>query len=960
MTSPNLEQLLARTRRSLMIADVVRCLLRAWAVVLLAFIAAVLIDAGYGLPGSGLLLLDAALLAALVYALIPLVGRLVHGPINKRHTAVYLEQHLGITDNRLINALDLADQDAPGSSAALCREAIQLGDDEAQAHTARSVIDTEPVRRTLKPAALATVALFVSYLLVPAVFHAVIPRMALPLADLPPYTRLHFEVAVNPEPVYVGKPATIRTTLTGPVLPAEAGIVFIDDGEKASPIPMTLVHDPAQNDPDAEPAHTFSVQLKRVDQPRRFYIATEKGRSSLYTLTPDTAPQFELASVRYDYPDYTRWPDTIGPLSRNGIRALEGTSVRLSVQSNVPLQNGVLRMTDPSSDESEHDKQYTLLPDPDDPRLAHVDFTLDRDGQFELSLVGIDDVPSNRTLQGECVALPDRAPKIEIAQPDRQAVVPEGWEVKAHVIAGDDFGLGDLSLHMGLNNAPTTEVPLTKTYRGASRTAASADYAFAADVFGAKAGDTIRYYAAVHDNHPGSPHAAESDIHALHIITMEQYMDLARSQYHVEELNREFEAILDRLGELASLREDLLEELTELQQRLDAGEALTENELERLAELEKQLTDYADQASALAEQLQERADQASLYDFEDAYKQMLSELANDLQAQADQAQSLADAADSLQAQDSPGSRDDFALEGAQFSLMDQPFDQATQAQTDQVEQDIEKLRLAEAMLAQGARIRQIAFEQDELAVRLSGLASLDPQSEQDSARAEALAEEQARLREALAEASQALREAAEDASEALPNMSSGAMAMADRIAELQILSTQSAAEKASLAGNGPLAHQAARDAADKLDSLLSDAPQGQAQAASGLDGCFNLPREQWQNALQQMAAGRGVPSMGSQGSSGVGMSGQMASMTMMGPSVPSQASSNSQSHAGRFGSGRGPGHRATADHNVTGFTDVIDADGTAHPADHVTLLPDVPAEYQEQAHAYFKRLAEEQ
>ena len=960
MKTPNLDQLIGRTRWSLLVANVFRGLLLAWAIVLVALLSVILIDAGLGLPGWGLLLLDVLLLAALIYALRLPAASLLRGRVSARRAAVHLEAHLPVDHNHLINALDLASQPSPHSSEALREKAVALGEADALKNEARTVVDPAPIKRAVKPAVAATLGLILLLLIALPVFRAVVPRLAMPFADLPPFTRVRFNVSYDPQPAYVGRPMTLYVKLTGPTLPSEARVVFIENDAKTDPIMMTPIADPSNKDPEAKPAHRFALPLQRFDQPISFYIDTDEGRSAVYTFSPDTAPQFQSASVHYDYPDYTRWPDSTRPLFRDGIRALQGADVSLSVQSNVNLKGGTFRLIHQDTSATPAPTDYQLTPDPADPHTARITFPLQSSGRFELSLIGTDGTPSDRTLKGDVTALPDRTPKVRIVSPDRRAVVPEGWPIETTIEAGDDIAVDNITLHLALNDAPTTPVPLDQTYQGDGRTSASAGYAFPPGVLGAKAGDTLRYYASASDNHPDPAQTAESQIHALYIITMQQYIDLARSQYRVEELNQEFDAFLKKLGQLQTMRENMLDDLADMQQRLDKGERLSTEDQQRMAELQNALADYAKQTASLADELKQRADQTALYDFEHAYKQMLRELADGLDVQSKRAEALSRALEDSHDQDSAESRSALALESSRFELADQPFDKSSQARTEQTQQDVEKLKLAEAMLTQGERIRRIAQEQDELAVRMSSLASPGKLSEQDRAHTEALSQEQARLRDELADAADKLRQAAEQAGEALPTMSRGAMDVADKIDALGIVSTQSAAEKATLAGNGPLAYQAAREAADKLDSLLSDTPQQPSQAAGDLDGCFNLPRENWHNALQQLAAGRHAPGMGEQGSSGMGRAGQSARMAMIGPPLPGQPGSDSDARSGRNAAAHGQGPNASNNPSATGYTDTVRADSANPDPDAVAHMPGVPPEYRDQAAAYFKRLAEDE
>lgn len=949
MTTPHIDQLVRHTSRSLFLAEAAGYALRALSVVIVALAATVLIDAGYALSGIGLLVLDIILILVMILAIRPVIARCIKGHTGNRETALYVERRLEITGNEFINAIDLARQESGGTSASLSAKAIEVGESMAQAVSSKPVIDRSALNSAIKPACPAVIGLLIAYLLIPSAFHAVLPRLLSPFADLPPFTRVKFDIQVEPAPIYYGKPAIIRAALFGPNVSEQAQIVFIDDGIKSPPLLMYRTQALPPDETESGADHHYLLRVERVESVRQFYITTPTGRSALHTLAADTSPLIERIAVEYDYPEYTGWPGASGPLPSSGIRALAGTRVTLRIESNVPLRGGSLQIT-PEGAAATHDHALALTPDSAAPRLASVRFPLDAPGRFVLTLTGADGKPGIKPLQGKLSALADRSPKIDIVHPERQAVVPEGWPVDTEVLAGDDIGVSAIVIHLGLNDKPTRPTDMDLSYTDINRTVAQSNYTFDLAVLGANAGDTVRYYATTTDNYPTAPQSAETPVHAIHIITMQQYLDLARAQYRIDELGREFDLFIERLADLESQRDQLLDELAELQQIMDSGEPLTDAQQQALSDLQAALTDYAQQAFDLAEELADRAEQTTLYDFEDRYKQMLGELGSQLGVQSRQSRALASAMKAMQQDDAPAQRQAVGLQAERFALLDEPFTDRMREQTEVAEQDIDKLRLAEAMIAPGERIRRIAHEQDELAVRFSGLAyprALNP-------------EEQARLRDELDEASEALREAAELASEALPNMSQGALAVADKIATQRIVPTQDAAEKASLAGNGPLAHQAAREAADKLDGLLTDVSQSQSQAGGDLDGCFQLPRDQIQNVLQQMATGRGVPSMGTQGGSGVGMSGASARMSMMGPAVPGQPGGDSAAKEGRRGGQGGRGRSVSGIEDAGDPAEVIHAGASQYHSSAARQSLNVPAEYREQAEAYFKRIAEEQ
>ncbi len=966
MTTLHIDQLIQRTGRSLWWSRITTATLTMASVVFTAVLLAVLLDAEFGFNLYGLLALDALLIVVAAIAAWPVIQRARHNKSRHRGVALTIEDRLGIPDNQLINAVDLSTQTTPTVSGTLRDAAIDRGEQVARGVVPRDVIDKAPLFRAVQIVGVIGVCFILFYVVNPSVFRAVVPRLIAPFADLPPYTSLRFDVQIKPEQVYVGKPADVRVTLSGPDLPGRAYVVFVEDGQKLPGLPMYRNTSPVQGASTAPPENNapefYTMRVDRVDQDRQFYIDTPRGRSRLYTLPTDRAPLIEHARVTLRNPDYTGWPDMTRPLSSRPLCGLAGTEVLIHVTSNVPLSGGELRLTDPENPDTSAVQTEPLVPDSIDAHAGHVGFTLQKTGTYELTLTGSDDSPGAETAAGDIKVVPDRLPKIDVVLPDRQIMVPEGWPIDVAVGVGDDIGVSRAEIHVGVNDQPTQNIPLDLSYTNANQTAGHTDHKLAPRGLGASAGDVIKYYAAVWDNHPGSPQMAETPIHFAHIITMQQYMDLARSQYRVEDLQREFESIQDQLTELAAQREALLEAIEAIQAQAGEPGTMTDQQREAVEALQRELQDYADRSGELADALAERAEQASLYEFEEPYKQMLDQLSEQLQTQSNRSDALAEAMQTMCAADNAAACAAASQAAEQFALADKPFDQAAAQQAQTTERDLERLTLAEAMIREGERIRRVAFEQAELAVRMSGLSGQTVLTEAQQQRAESLAQEQETLREDLADAAGALSIAATKAAQALPNMSAGAMAVVDQIDGLKITTTQGAAEKAARAGSGGLAHQAALKAAEDLDSLLSDS--GPAMAGSGdLDGCFSLPREQMQKAMNQMMAGMGagVPSMGTQGGQGAGMSGSVAKMAMMGPNVPGAPGESDAEGV------RGNRRQTGNGHGIPGYTteetgegaEIIHAESATRFGDGVTVQPGVPVQYREQAEAYFKRIAEE-
>jgi len=259
-------------------------------------------------------------------------------------------------------------------------------------------------------------------------------------------------------------------------------------------------------------------------------------------------------------------------------------------------------------------------------------------------------------------------------------------------------------------------------------------------------------------------------------------------------------------------------------------------------------------------------------------------------------------------------------------------------------------------MAAGERLRAVIQEQQALAQRLAEFRDKPQPIAQQQRRAQQLAQEQADLERELTEATQDLRDAAAAAEANLPRMSQGAAQMAERIDQMQIGRDMADAQAHAQQGEGRAAHESAAAAAEKLDALLSDANGLPQQGSQDLDGCFNLPREQMRQALQQMAQSRGIPGRGTQGSDGSGFSGSQARMAVQGPATRgNQNGAGEGQRTGGHGDGQGTEHGV----EVLDPHESIDPSEAARRAGGGAAMPGVPIEYRGEAEAYFRRLAED-
>ncbi|MEX0653610.1 MAG: hypothetical protein WD534_11600 [Phycisphaeraceae bacterium] len=962
MNADGLKQCLRQANRRGMAAGLLRAVGITVGTLVVALLLAVAVDAATGLPAWGLAAVDVLLLTLAVVLAVKLARQVYGWRYRPHRVAVMLERRMGWQDNRLINALHLAEPDAHHGSEQLREQAVRQGVQAAAVVPGAALVDHRQTLRGVGVAGGAALAGLLMYALAPAVFHAVLPRLFEPGGDHPPFTLLQFDITADPAPVYYGQPATIGVALRGPRLPEQANVVFVNDAGQRQRLPMYRVTSPVASASgtvgEAGEALTFQLQMEQVHRSRRFYIDTPEGRSRVQTLEMRPVPLFQRVEVSYDYPDYTGWATTSERLSPGGIRALTDTAVTLTFEANVPLAGGKMTLEPADEQAGLAPLEVTLTPDADDPTRARVRFTLGFDGRYAIVLHGADGTVSHETLRGSVRTTPDDLPRVRIAEPERQAIVPEGWTVPVQVAANDDIALDRLTLSRGVNQWPAIPTPLTAERRDRDGRQVTGEYAFDLEALGARAGDTIHFYATAYDTHPGGGQSADSAVHVFQVITMEEWAEFARQRYRIEHLEREWREMQQQLRALQAQREAALEQMTALREQMAEGGTLSEADRQRMAELAEELDAYSQEMFDLFEQIRERTEQPTLYEFERPFMDMLRRMHMEVQSQATAAADVSRAMNRARAEDTPANRQRLAEAMQRFADQQRPFTRDEVREREEAEQDLERLRLAEQLMAQTGQLQSVVEQQRELERRLARYRHRETLSPAEQLRAASLAEEQAALRREVTRVREQLRELGEQAAETLPQMSASAMDLADALEALQVERDQHDAERLAHAGQGRYAHQAADAAAEKLESLLAmcEGMGGRSTADLDIDRPLGMSQSQVRQSLQQMASARAA-GIGASGSDGSGMQGSRSRMALAGPAMSGggDADAAAQTAAGELG-GEADG---LDDAESRPAADTVAVEQTTQRGGGGAALPGVPARYRQAAEAYFQRLADD-
>lgn len=528
-----------------------------WALFVLmsACLAAIGIDAIFALPAWPRLVINGILLFTGLTAAAGLWRTVRSFRFNQRKAARRAELVLGIDDNTFINAVDLGDGSAGLTSATLRKQAITFGETLSRRFSFLETVQFGPMLLACLALLTLGVATLATWILHPPLFNRVIPRYLDVFGDHPAYTSLVFNVQVNPDPIYQGQSAVIEVGIEGIELPSDANLLQHFDQHPVS-TPML----------NTEPGK-FQLELHDIQSNMEFVVETEAGISDPFTVDVMAVPLFDKTWLTYQYPEYTGWPAKRQRLDSRGITALFGTQVKVEIESNNGLDSGKLttRLKQPkiavaeASEKPDATESTTLAARVESPNAVTGQLQLTQQSSFEISLRGTNGSISPHPLTGPVVVKPDRPPRIHFVAPDPHIIAVEDRQIPVQLHFSDDVGLKQVDFFRSVNGLGPYPRPIVGKYR--NRTAGEAQYEFDLADLGARAGDVITYYATVSDNYPvdwsnHEDHNSTTDTFVIQVISLQQYKELARQHYRMDEVLDEIQKLKRELEQPGASRRD--------------------------------------------------------------------------------------------------------------------------------------------------------------------------------------------------------------------------------------------------------------------------------------------------------------------------------------------------------------------------------------------------------------------
>ena len=228
----------------------------------------------------------------------------------------------------------------------------------------------------------------------------------------------------------------------------------------------------------------YQFLIAGVPESLEYYVEAGGMRSSSYKLNVVDLPSVKNIRVTYRYPAWTGMKDRVENPGGD-LRAVEGTTAEVAIQTDKPLATGAILLDDGS--------KLALRQRGGNELVASV--PIQKDGLYHVAAVeNGEDVRLSEDYFIE--AQKQRPPEVKIARPGRDFRATPIEEVTVQVEAKDDFGLKDVALHYSVNGGAEKTVSMlpARDARNSSGTTI-----IALEDFKIEPGDIVSLYATAKD-----------------------------------------------------------------------------------------------------------------------------------------------------------------------------------------------------------------------------------------------------------------------------------------------------------------------------------------------------------------------------------------------------------------------------------------------------------------------------
>ncbi len=801
-------------------------------------------------------------------------------------------------------------------SAALAGLAVADAAASAAAVPRAKVAPVRPLGRSLAALGLVWAAVAVAAVSLPGLTSTQWNRFLRPWADIPPFSLSSFKIEPGNVKVPYGSELEIRATVSG--APVEQLELVLESAHgREPPLPMF---------PEAN--GVWRAVLAKVVEPADYFVRAYRARSTRFRIDVVTVPLIEAARLRIAPPAYANRAAYEGPMPKEGVSGLRGTSVQIFLRSNRPLSGGSIAL-------SGSGKPAALPMKPVEPGGQEVvgQFAIAGDGKFECRVIDEAGQPSQQTFSGNVVLLADERPFVRIIQPRPMSLATPTAALPVTLAAEDDCGISRLQLFRSLNDSRSLPSDLPLPPRPPRRLDATVRLPL--ERYGLSPGDVIKLFGRVEDNDPDGAKGAESSVVTVRIINQEDFEKMVRAREGVQAMLSKYYAARRRMEALAEKAEGLRKKL----KSLPPGDKVSEGTRQELGRLQRLMRHEAGE-------IRKSAGHLTAFDLDKYLSPQLLTLAK-------MTDEMADALEKLQRE-----RDMINKKlGGKLDAMAKRLAAGRRSFAQGATEPLELLEAVLPLLADQQRFVQLALWQRDLAERL---ASLKGQEGKDNpalkARMRDLEQEQGQIREALGKLLDDIQEHSEKLPER-PELKTLRQTAQKFVKDVRASGAAEAivAAETALADFAPTrAHQKAKEAADILDKFIK-----RCGGSGGMMDCA-LKGLRFQPILCNGLGNTIAQVLGQMMGSGMGGNGMMGGYGMVGlygglPDTFGYAGEYGDSHGGGADRLAGPQGQPHGENTDEAKPDEMFSPGAASGAGEGAA----PVRYRRQVGQYFQRVAEE-
>lgn len=268
-----------------------------------------------------------------------------------------------------------------------------------------------------------------------------------------------------------------------------------------------------------------------VQQSFRFWAQSGRVQSGKHEMTVLLRPKIKDMTLTYTFPSYTEMPPLTTTQASGGIQGYPGTQVAVTFQATKPLKS--VELTELGT--------KRLLDIDATGTAATAQFTIEKSGEYRLTLTDTDDLQNRNEIVFPIVALEDQAPTVNILKPGGEVhlslddLLPLEWETS------DDFGIVKQELIWttpGRGPGMLSLDPKASTLAWALRTS------------GLRTGDDVTYRLRVED---AVGQVAESQTRSLSLLKDLALADSTAFRNIARTLSGELKGMVKRMGSISEL-----------------------------------------------------------------------------------------------------------------------------------------------------------------------------------------------------------------------------------------------------------------------------------------------------------------------------------------------------------------------------------------------------------------------